>query len=435
TFLGYHTVMPLRADLQRAGLRWVVPEAQHAIVFADGRPAMVIHRRDRLDRTRLSVGRYSPADADLLVTLLTRAAALKPAMAEFLTSAPSPAAAERYVAAIRRTYDGLPVLDRLGSRSAAALIRESFATPEVRTFLLMLAHELGGDITGAGGDIGFLGVVCGLIGDRAVPVGGMGSTVAAYQAIARRAGAVIQCGATVDRIIIAGGNAVGVATEQGHEVAAKRLVASTLPRERTLAMLGDSHRTPVGPGPADTDVVKQHLVLAEPPGFTSARGEPDVAQAVQVFFGWDDPRAVAERLSQIRLGALPAPGGALLRPALADPSQSRTPACLLAVDSTFPDLTLLTNREREAVQASFASATVRRLRDYAPNITDSAVTRSLVAPLAPVPRQVVINREGPTHYRAPGIGRLYLAGADSHPGGGIHGACGWNAASAAIADI
>jgi phytoene dehydrogenase-like protein len=183
------------------------------------------------------------------------------------------------------------------------------------------------------------------------------------------------------------------------------------------------------------DVVKQHLVLSEPPDFTSAGGEPDVAHAVQAFFGWDDPRAVAERLSEIRLGALPAPGGALLRPALADPSQSRAPACLLAVDSTFPDLTLLTDREREAVQASFPPATVRRLRDYAPNVAGHAVARSLVAPLRPVPRRVVIDREGPAHYRAPGIGRLYLAGADSHPGGGIHGACGWNAASVAIADI
>jgi phytoene dehydrogenase-like protein len=190
--------------------------------------------------------------------------------------------------------------------------------------------------------------------------------------------------------------------------------------------------TPTLPG--DTDVVKQHFVLRRPPCFSSAHGDPDVVRATQTFFGWDDPGAAVRRIDEIRRGALPAPGGALLRPALADPSQSSAPDCLLAIDSTFPGMSRLTGHELEAIHAVFPAATVRRLRDYVTNLADDAIANSHIAPLRSVPRRVAVTATGPAHYRVAGIGRLYLAGADRHPGSGIHGACGWNAASVAVTD-
>ena len=353
----------------------------------------------------------------------------------FLTSVPSRSAAREFVAAIRRAYAGLPVLDRLGSRSVMELIMDSFTAPEVRTFLLMLAHELGGDVTAPGGDVGFLGVVCRVIGDRAVPVGGMGSVVAAYQRLAHGADVEITCDTQVERILVTDSTAVGVVSTAGHTVRARRLVVSTLPRERTRALLGDEPCGRVGSVVSGaTDVIKLHLLLREPPVFDSAREQPDVAESVQTFFGWDDPSCVLRRLDDLRRGSFPTPGGALLRPALADPSQASTPERLLAIDSTFPTFTSLTDMERDAVATRFPPAAARRLRRYASNLADDAVAESFIAPLWSVPREIDLSRTGSSHYRMPGIGRLYLAGADRHPGSGIHGACDWNAASVAIAD-
>ncbi|MFE6887997.1 phytoene desaturase family protein [Streptomyces sp. NPDC057694] len=435
TFLGYHSVMPLRDDLRRAGLRWVVPEVQHAIVFPDGRPGIALHRRDRSSATWTSVARYSRADADLLVALIACAATLTGPVTASMTTAPSHAMAGQHLAAIRKTYAGLPVLDRLGSRSVIQLLCESFASPEVRAFLMLLAHELGGDVTEAGGDAGFLGVTCRLIADRAVPVGGMGALVAAHRTLARNAGVDIRCGAAAEHIEVADCGAVAVRLPEDR-VTARKLVASTLPRDSTLALAGAGatssepqwHR-------GENDVVKQHFVLHEPPRFTSARDEPDIQRAVQVFFGWDTPEAVVDRVSELHAGALPRPGGAILRPSLADATQSRAPHHLLAVDSTFPAVASLGDAERDAVQDSFPEATLRRLSHYAPNVSADSVSASFIAPLRPATRQVALDRLGPAHYRVPGIGRLYLGGADRHPGGGVHGACGWNAAHVALADI
>jgi phytoene dehydrogenase-like protein len=87
----------------------------------------------------------------------------------------------------------------------------------------------------------------------------------------------------------------------------------------------------------------------------------------------------------------------------------------------------------------------------APGFASSAIARSVQSPrdLAGVDSNLVggaINAGTSAIHQqlvfrpVPGLGRpetpvpgLYLAGASAHPGGGVHGACGWNAARAAIA--
>ena len=89
-FMEFFDIMPMIQDfaLEDLGLRTVMPEAQAGITFADGRPPVILHRPDLLDRTHASISRYSKADADMYVELKHRAVALEQLFAAGLYSIP-----------------------------------------------------------------------------------------------------------------------------------------------------------------------------------------------------------------------------------------------------------------------------------------------------------------------------------------------------------
>ena len=82
-YMEFFDIMPMIADfgLEELGLRTVMPEAQAGIAFADGRPPVILHRPDLLERTHESIAHYSKSDADMYVELKHRAMALEPVLA------------------------------------------------------------------------------------------------------------------------------------------------------------------------------------------------------------------------------------------------------------------------------------------------------------------------------------------------------------------
>lgn len=91
-YMEFFDIMPMIEDfgLEDLGLRTIMPEAQAGIAFADGRPPIVIHRPDLLDRTRESIARYSKTDADTFVELKKRAMSLQDMLAQGLYNPPQP---------------------------------------------------------------------------------------------------------------------------------------------------------------------------------------------------------------------------------------------------------------------------------------------------------------------------------------------------------
>jgi phytoene dehydrogenase-like protein len=86
-----------------------------------------------------------------------------------------------------------------------------------------------------------------------------------------------------------------------------------------------------------------------------------------------------------------------------------------------------------AVAASFAEAFLATWTRYAPNIGRETVVASTFAAPGVYDRAIRL-REGAGQYRTE-IRGLYLCGAATSPGGGVHGACGHNAFAAIAEDL
>ncbi|WP_375400081.1 phytoene desaturase family protein [uncultured Amnibacterium sp.] len=410
--LGFADVMPLRHELRSVGLRWAVPVAQHALAFADGRPAVVLHRRDHLRMTHDSIAAVSRADATLLVEILQRSETLSIAVGRLLVTAPDLDTVVRHLDAVHAVYSGLPLPSSVEA-TAIELITTAFVSPEVQSLLLALAHEFGGDPFAPGSAIGFLGVVAWQIGRRAVPIGGMGSVVAAIRAVAAHAGADLFTDARVVGLIREEGRVAGAVCADGRIISAPSIV-STLGEVATheLAEIPAEPARTLG----TTSVLRQHLVLDAPLRLASERATTD--RAVQTFFGWDEPTEMLDRLAMIGRGAFPAPGGALLRPTIADATQRPREGDLLLVDSTFPGVQTLSGEEIEGIGRYLSAATWSRLRDYAGG-SEPRLLAGHVAPPGRGDRQIRL-RPGVEHYRT-SVPGLWRAGAGVHPGGGVHG--------------
>lgn len=441
--LYYADVMPMPADLDLAshGLRTVVPVVQHGMAFADGRPGIVLHRGDHLEHTRTSIARYSRSDADLFVELRRRACALTPTLARILYRPPDDDTLSVHLAAIDKAYGSLGICSNLGSGTARTLVDGLFTSPELRTLLYLLSAELGTEPESAGSDVPFLGFLLWALGRRALPVGGMGAVTRSLAAALTAAGGHLVLGAEVRHIDVRDGRAVAVRLADGRTMRARKAVVSSAAFRHTLldlvaptALPPDDHRDAhrYERRPAST-IASQHFGLHAPPTYRSARAEPDLDACAHTYIGLDSPDEVLQQFRDLERGLLPAPGGSVHLNTLVDPSQAPQGRTGVGVTTQFPSLHLLDSDERKSIQVSYNAALLRRWADYAPNMTRHNVITDHFTPLTRHDRHIAL-RHGADQYRS-GVAGLYLCGASTYPGGGVHGGGEYNAAGVITADL
>ena len=331
-----------------------------------------------------------------------------------------------------------------------AYVRQGFGTDAAR--MLVAAHATHGDVgVDASGSTppALLLAMAAQVHGMPVPVGGAVRLAEAMVAVAQEAGVVVRTGVDVTRVVVRGGRAVGVVTADGTGLAARRaVVCDVAPTLLARDLVGEQHL----PG-AWLASLRRHrwtsgyfrldVDLDGPAPWADQR----LADAAVVHVTGDlDELAMSQ--AQVRRGRLPdLPQLIVGQQDRADPTRVPAGGASLWVECHCP--------ARPAGEdgdwgPAFAERVLDRLELHAPGLRGRVVDTTVLTPLAlqerdpnlvggdvgggsASPDQLLVFRPvaGWSPYALPVRG-LWMCGAASHPGGGVHGLCGRNAARAVL---
>ncbi len=419
--------------------------------------------------TRDSLQRHSPADAARWAAFTARldqvAGLLREAYALSMPAVPDiPAGDLPALARLAWHWRGLGKADmlevlRLLPMSARELLDEWFESPALQAALaalgvqglrqgplsagtaFLLAHQW----VNHGGPF------------KATARGGLGQITAALASAARSAGAEIRTGAEVTRLLVEDGRAVGVVLADGAELRAQRLVSALDPRRTFLGL--------VDPFALDPEFVravqniklrgafaKVHLALAGLPQFKAVAGGLGPAPLRGVIHIGPSLMDLERAYDDAKYGRpSQRPWLEVTLPSVADPALAPDGQHVMSIWVQYAPYHLQ-DGDWDTQREALGDRVVRTLAEYAPGLEGLIVQRQVLTPLdlertfgltegnvyhgEMMLDQILFMRPVPgwAQYRTPLEG-LYLCGPGTHPGGGVSGLPGRNAARQLLKDL
>ena len=297
----------------------------------------------------------------------------------------------------------------------------------------------------------------GAAGQTVFARGGPGALSAALEAAARAEGVEIRSGVEVAAITSRDGRATGVVLAGGEELGGRMIVAAVDPKQ-VLTRLAD----PVAIGPnllwragnirTPGSIAKVNLVLSGVPRFTAAGGDERLLRGrIVIAQGIDELARAHDAAKYGRPSDRPVMEVTI--PSLADPSLVDGAALGTHVMSVIVQYAPYALRDGtwDERREAFGDLVVTTLDSHAPGLAGLVAARQVLTPID-LERDYGLTGGHPTHgehgldqfflwrpllgharYRL-GLDGLYLAGAGSHPGGGVTGQNGQNAAREILAD-
>ena len=348
--------------------------------------------------------------------------------------------------------DEEPVLRRMLTGNMVDLVTEHFRSGPVRA--TFLDAQDAGDPRAPGSVLAEAYNMMDVLTEPAllgIPHGGMGGITRAMAHSAEARGAVIRTGVEVDKIIVEGGRATGVALKNGDVVRARLVLSNADPKRTFGTLLGegdtpDAYARQVDRMGTRAGYLKFHCALSELPDFSrylSQRRELGDRALAQVRIN-PSIEYFERSWSQANAGV-----------------PANEPVMHIQIPSVYDDSLVTGERHVMSVWGLYApispaGATWNDLRQgvgerlidtitgYAPNFRDSVIEWDLFTP-ADLEERMYLTDGNIRHldmvagqmfsdrlpYETP-IDGLYLCGAGTHPGGEVTGAPGHNAAKAVL---
>jgi phytoene dehydrogenase-like protein len=470
-----HTVGRLRPSVQkdlrlsRHGLALVAPDVR---VFAPSMDGAAVTLWADVAKTAEGLRAHSEDDADAYARFDKRVRAIGRFLDDLGRTTPPDIKAPGLGDAISglRLGKSFKGLGRDGSRTVlrvlpmavADLVAESFETDAVRAALAWRGVRYGAVGPWSAGTAAMLfgdaaGNDGGAAGETVFARGGPGRLAEALAAAARTQGATIRTSAAVARITSRDGRATGVVLENGEEIQAGAIVSGVDPK-RTLVDLVD----PVALGPSlgwraanirtPGVVAKVNLALKALPSFAAAGGDEALLRGrIVVAPGIDAMERAFDATKYGRWSERPILEATI--PSLADPSLvegAKAGTHVMSVVAQYAPYELRTADWADQREA-FGDAVIEVLESVAPGVGKLVSHRQVFTPFD-LERDYGLTGGHPLHAEAgldqfflwrPLLGharyrialeRLYLCGSGAHPGGGITGGPGQNAAREILRD-
>jgi phytoene dehydrogenase-like protein len=467
-----HTAGPLMPEvlrdmqLERHGLRFVRPDVAVTAISPNGRTLSLY---SDAQRSAEQIKSFSAKDAEKYPEFQQSLARISAVIGQALRLPPpnmdDPSKSDLWAMlntgrALRKLgkKDMYRVL-RWGPMAVADLVAEFFETELLRA--TVAARGIFGTALGpwsAGSSLVLLIRAAGdahPAGSAVFAIGGTGTVTQAMTAAAREAGAEVRTDAEVVQISVKDGAATGVVLSTGEELAAKAVISNADPRRTLLALVDPMHLTPDFvmklqhfrmPG----TVAKMNLALSGLPKFAGLNGS-EAALRGRIHIG-PEIDYLERAFDESKYGSFSTqPYLEITIPSLDDPSLAPTGKHVMSIYVQYAPFKLKTG-DWDSQRDALGNTVVKTLAAYAPNLPEIIEDGQIITPkdleqtygltgghiyhgeLALDQFFTMRPLLDWARYRTP-IQNLYLCGSGTHPGAGLTGGSGWNAAREIVKDL